>query len=64
MQESGVSQNALLNEFCDHDPPATASPSRENAPLFKADTVNIAVSAPKDREIAWFRPDGTTLRSS
>jgi hypothetical protein len=42
MQESGVGQNALLNEFCDHDPPATASPSRENAPLFKADTDLVA----------------------
>jgi hypothetical protein len=43
---------------------ALATQSRGIPPLFKADTVNIAVSASKDREIAWFRPDGTMLRSS
>ena len=45
-------------------PPAPPAQSRGIPPLFKADTVNIAVSTSKDREIAWFRPDGTTLRSS
>jgi hypothetical protein len=44
-------------------PPAGAAQSRGNPPLFKADTVNIEISASKDREIAWFRPDGMTLRS-
>jgi hypothetical protein len=50
-----------------HDPgtpTAAAAQPRDIPPLFKADAVNIAVSASKDREIAWFRPDGTTLRSS
>src|ERR1700758_1970784 len=33
-------------------------------PLFKADTVNIAVSASKDGNCAWSTTDGTTRRSS
>ena len=45
-------------------PPAPPAQSRGIPPLFKADTVNIAVSASKDGKLRVSTADRTTRRSS